>query len=129
MSWNGEVQSGGYWHALYGRKGDILLEGGGGRTRTNRMQHEGRYYQQMKEHGGATRISACVFSSPNTTVVMEHPSAVFPLTASFRTQMINLPWFDISLSLANWSEHLVESTMCVQRDLIVGVVRALGFSA
>ena len=128
MCWNGEVQSGGYWHALYGRKGDILLEGGGGRTRTNVMQHEGRYYQQMKEHRGPTRISACIFSSPKTTVIMEHPTAVSPLTASFRKQAINLPWFDIGLSLANWSECLVERTVRVQRDLVVAVVRALGFS-
>jgi hypothetical protein len=63
MSWNGAVDSGGYWHALYGRKGDVLLESGGGRIRTNVMQHEGRYYQQMKKHGGPTRISGFIFSS------------------------------------------------------------------
>ena len=129
MSWNGEVQSGGYWHALYGRRGDTLLESGGGRIRTNVMQHEGRYYQKMKEHGGPTRISGYVFSSPKTTVIMEHPAAALPLTASFRKQLINLPWFDIGLSLANRSEHLVERTVHVQREFIAAIIAALGFSA
>jgi hypothetical protein len=129
MSWNGTVASGGYWHALYGRKGDVLLEFGGGRIRTNVMRHEGRYYQQMKKHGGPTRVSGCIFSSPKTTVMMEHPTAVFPLTASFRRQLINLPWFEIDLSLANWSDHLVERTVHLQREFIAAVVAALGLSA
>ena len=128
MSWNGTVQSGAYWHALYGRKGDVLLESGGGRIRTNVMLHEGRYYQQMKEHDGPTRISGCIFSSPKTTVIMEHPAAAFPLAASFRKQLIHLPWFEIGLSLANWSEHLVERTVRVQRDLVLAVIQALGLS-
>ena len=56
-SWNGLVSSGGYWHALYGRKGDHLLEEDAGLQRSNTMQHDGRYYQTM-EHGEKTRISA-----------------------------------------------------------------------
>jgi hypothetical protein len=43
MSWNGALESGGYWHALYGRKGDIVLEMDTGRTRTNTMLHDGRF--------------------------------------------------------------------------------------
>jgi hypothetical protein len=127
MSLNGTVDSGAYWHAFYGRKGDVLLESGGGRIRTNVMRHEGRYYQQMK-HGGATRLSGCIFSSPKTTVIMEHPTAAFPLTASFRKQLINLPWFEIDSSLANWSEHLVERTVHMQREFIAAVIAALGLS-
>lgn len=128
MTWNGEVESGGYWHALYGRKGDTLLESGGGRTRTNVMQHEGRYYQLMRKHGGPTRISGCIFSSPKTTVMMENPAAGFPVTASFRKELIQLPWFDIGLSLVNWSEGLVERTVQLQREFVLAVVRAFGFS-
>jgi hypothetical protein len=128
MSWNGTVSSGAYWHALYGRKGDVLLESDGGRIRTNAMRHEGRYYQRMK-HGGPTRISGCIFLSPRTTVMMENPTAAFPLTASFRKQLINLPWFEIDTSLANWSEHLVERTVHVQREFIAAIIAALGLSA
>jgi hypothetical protein len=127
-SWKGAVSSGAYWHALYGRKGDILLEPGGGLMRCNVMQHEGRYYQTMKKHGGPTRISGCIFSSPRTTAILEHPAAPFPLTASFRRQLLQLPWFAIALSLANWSEHLVERKIVVQRDYVAAVIKALGFS-
>jgi hypothetical protein len=126
-SWNGAVTSGGYWHALYGRKSDILLEPGGGLMDRTMMPHEGRYYQTMKKHDGPSRISGCIFSSPKTTAILEHPAAPFPLTASFRRQLLQLPWFSIALSLANWSEHLVERQLAVQREYIAAVINALGF--
>ena len=126
-SWNGVVTSGGYWHALYGRKGDILLEPSGRFVHRTMMQHEGRYYQTMKKHDGSTRISGCIFSSPKTTAILEHPAAPFPLTASFRRQLLQLPWFSIALSLANWSEHLVERQLAVQREYITAVINAPGF--
>ena len=129
MTWNGVVESGGYWHALYGRQGDILLESDAGQIRANVMQHKGRYYQHMKDHGDPTRISAFIFSSPRTAVIMENPAAPVPLTASFRRQLINLPWFEIGLSLANWSENLVARTIEVQRAFIVGVIAALRLSS
>jgi hypothetical protein len=47
----GRLLSGGYWHALYGRKGDPLFEDGHHyRQTTSSMLHEGRYYATMK-HG------------------------------------------------------------------------------
>ena len=120
------MTTGGYWHALYGRKGDILLEPSGGfSTHRTMMQHEGRYYQTMKNHEGPTRISGCIFSSPKTTAILEHPGAPFPLTATFRRQLLQLPWFSIALSLANWSEQLVERQLVVQREYITAVVGAL----
>jgi hypothetical protein len=125
---NGAVCSGGYWHALYGRKGDKLLEPSGGFVRSNVMQHEGRYYQTMKKHGGTTRISGCIFSSPRTTAILEHPAALFPLTVSFRRQLLQLPWFAIALSLANWSQHLVERKIAVEREYVAGVIKALGYA-
>lgn len=35
MSWNGVLESGAYWHALYGRKGDMLFESGMSHSRIN----------------------------------------------------------------------------------------------
>jgi hypothetical protein len=125
-SWKGEIQSGAYWYALYGRKGDTLLEPGGGFMRINEMKHEGRYYQILEAHNGPARISGCIFSTPRTTVLMEHPSAAFPLTKSFRRRLLELPWFSVSLSLANWSEHLVERIVAVQREYVSAVVTAFG---
>jgi hypothetical protein len=126
-SWNGLVSSGGYWHALYGRKGDHLLEEDAGLQRSNMMQHDGRYYQTM-EHGEKTRISAFIFSSSETTALMENPAAVNPLREALRSQFIGLPWFDISQSLANWSEGLVERTIEVQRATIKAVAESLGLA-
>lgn len=127
MSENGALLSGGYWHALYGRKNDVLMEMQGRVTKTNTMKHDGRYYQKMK-HDGQTRTSAFVFSSPKTTAIMENPSAPFPLTTAFRRHLIDLPRFDIGLSLANWSDGLVAQTLLAQRQLIAGVVKTVGLS-
>ena len=125
MNCNGALESGGYWHALYGRKGDVLFEMQGGTTRTNILQHDGRYYKTMK-HGGHTRVSAFVFSSPKTTAIMENPEAPFPLSTAFRRRLFNLPHFEIGLSLANWSDGLVARTVQVQRELITGLIHTLG---
>jgi hypothetical protein len=126
FNWNGALNSGGYWHALYGHKGDVLLEMPEGR-RTTIMRHDGRYYKAMK-HGAPTRISAFVFSSPETTAIMENPVGPFPLTTAFRCHLLNLPWFNIGLSLANWSDGLVARTIQTQRELITGIVHTLGLS-
>jgi hypothetical protein len=128
MSWNGIVTSGGYWHALYGRKGDILLDTDRPYNRANGMLHDGRFRQIMK-HGGPTRISAFVFSTAETLAIMENPLAPFPLTAAFRSGLIDLPSFDIGVSLADWSDRLVAKTIDHQRQLISGVVMALGLDA
>jgi hypothetical protein len=127
MSWNGALESGGYWHALYGRKGDVVAEMSSGHTRTNRMQHEGRYNQTMK-HGGPTRISGFIFSSPEATSMLEHPAAPNPIDPAFRRLSVDLPRFDIALSLMNWSDGLVERTVALQRDMIGGVLRTAGLA-
>jgi len=127
MSWNGSLESGGYWHALYGRKGDIVLEMDTGRTRANTMLHDGRFKQRTK-NGERTRVSAFVFSSSKVTAIMENPSAPFPLTTVFRRHLIDLPRFEIGLSLANWSDGLVARTVAAQREMIAGVIETLGLS-
>jgi hypothetical protein len=124
ICWNGNVESGGFWHGLYGQKGDTLVEMDTRSTRTNTLLHDGRYYQKMKG-GGPTRISAFIFSSPKTTAALENPDAPFPISAAFRRNLFMLPWFNISSSIANWSEGLVARTIEVQRRLITGVIDTL----
>jgi hypothetical protein len=124
--WHGAVSSGGYWYGLYGRKGDVILEGGGGMTRRNIMQHEGRYFQVMK-HGDPTRVSAFIFSSPKTTALMENPEPANTISPSFRKRALNLPWFEMDLSLMNWSDGLVKEMVRIQREYIASVVAAMGF--
>jgi hypothetical protein len=124
MTWNGALESGGYWHALYGRKGDRIAEMSSGRTQMNRMQHEGRFYQKMK-HGGPTRISAFVFASPTATAVLENPVTPNPLPSACRQLSVELPRFDITLSQMDWSEGIVAKTVAVQREMIEGVLGIL----
>jgi hypothetical protein len=78
------------------------------------------------KNGDRTRISAFVFSSPKITAIMENPSAPFPLTTVFRRHVVELPRFEIGLSLANWSNGLVTKNVRAQRQMIAGVVRTLG---
>jgi hypothetical protein len=92
------------------------------------MQHDGRYHQTM-EHGGKTRISAFIFSSPETTALMENPEPISPLPGALRRQFIRLPWFDISQSLVKWSKGLVEKTVEAQREIIQAVAASSGFAA
>jgi len=90
------------------------------------MQHEGRYFQVMK-HGDPTRVSAFIFSSPKTTALMENPEPANTISPSFRKRALNLPWFEMDLSLMNWSDGLVKEMVRIQREYIASVVAAMGF--
>lgn len=120
----GRLLSGGYWHALYGRKGDPLFEGGHFRQEMSTMLHEGRYYATMK-HGHPTRLSGVLFASPRSTAFMEHPSPVNSVPSEFRKLLFGVPRFDVGISLANWSDGLVSKTVALQREMISGVVDTL----
>jgi hypothetical protein len=124
MNDNGRQLSGGYWHALYGRKGDPLFEGGYHKQEMSQMLHEGRYYATMK-HGQLTRLSGILFASPASTAFMEHPSPVNPVPSAFRKRLINIPRFEIGASLVNWNEGLVAKNVDLQRQMIAGIVNAL----
>jgi len=124
MNDNGRLLSGGYWYALYGRKGDPLFEGGYLKQETSKMLHEGRYHATMK-HGDPTRLSGILFASPRSTAFMEHPAPVNPVPTAFRKLLINIPRFDIDASLANWSVGLVSKTVELQRQMIAGIVDTL----
>ena len=65
-----------FWYALYGHKGDLLLESKGYRYASSPLLHDGRFFQTMKSHGGPSRVSAVVFSMPRSVVMMENPNAV-----------------------------------------------------
>jgi hypothetical protein len=48
--------------------------------------------------------------------------------APFRRHIVGLPFFDINLSLANWSVGLVARTIQLQRDTASAVISSLGLS-
>ena len=92
----------------------------GGTTRTNILQHDGRYYKTMK-HGGHTRVSAFVFSSPKTTAIMENPErcSLFrrPFVAAFlisRTSRLASP---LRIGLMGLSRERCRSSASLSLDL------------
>jgi hypothetical protein len=122
MNDRGRLESGGYWHGLYGCKGDPLFEIGSAKIAS--MLHDGRYYATMK-HGKKTRLSGVFFASPRTTAFMEHPEPINPVPNGFRKLLINVDRFEMGVSLANWTDGLVAQTVEVQRRTIAGVAQAL----
>jgi SLOG cluster3 family len=92
---DGQISSGPFWFALYGRKGDPLLESRGFDYRSMPLAHEGRFFQTMKSHGNPTRVSAVVFSIPQATLLMENPNAERPLPPNVRAALLKLPRFSI----------------------------------
>lgn len=124
-TFNGEMYSGGYWCAFYARKGDVLFEGDRYRSvGSSRMLHEGRFYQ-IKKNGDPTQTSAFILSSPESTAVFEHPNAGLPIPDDLRTELIDLPAFDLEKSILNWAPGLVASTVKAQRDWIQAIASAM----
>jgi hypothetical protein len=123
----GYVGSGAFWFALYGRRGDPLLESRGYAYRSIPMAHEGRFYQTMtKSHGGPTRVSAVVYSLPHATILMENPNAAKPLPPRVRAALLKMPRFRLDLSILEWEPGLVSRLVESQREIVVRATAALG---
>ena len=103
------------WFALYGRKGDPMVEMRGLDYRSTPMLHDGRFYQTMKDHGGPTLVSAVVFSMPRATVLMENPAPAKPLPPQFRGALLRTPHFRLDLSICEWEQGIVQATVASQR--------------
>lgn len=89
------------------------------------MAHEGRFFQTMKSHGGATRVSAVVYALPRATILMENPNAVHPLPPRFRASMLKAPFFRLDLSLIEWEPGLVAQSVQLQYRTILATEKAL----
>lgn len=122
---DGQVGSGPFWFALYGRKGDPLLETRGYSYRGAAMLHDGRFFQTIKSHGGSTRLSGVVYSLPRATILMENPAAIHPLPDKFRASMLKAPFFRLDLSVLEWEAGLVQRTIDTDRQIVEAAVRAL----
>jgi hypothetical protein len=121
----GYVGSGPFWFALYGRKDDPMLESRGYAYRHTPMLHDGRFYQTIASHGGATRISAVVYALPRGTILMEHPAAAKPLPPHFRASMLKSPFFRLDLSMIEWRPGLVQTLIDSDRHMIDAAIAAL----
>jgi hypothetical protein len=112
MSWQGFVNSGVLWYALYGWKGapvferHCLLVPFSTRTIVP-MQHDGRFRLSQK-------LSAVVFSFPNATLLAESFRATAPVSDTFRRHFPYLPWAQVSTSIINWLPDQVKGTISLQ---------------
>jgi hypothetical protein len=112
------VDSGALWFALYGRKGDPMIEMRGCDYHQIAMLHDGRFTLSLK-------ISAVVYSLPRTTVLMEHPAPARPLPPKFRASMLNLPFFALERSVCEWTPGLVAQYLHYQRTMVAEAAQAL----
>jgi hypothetical protein len=115
---DGEVGTGALWFALYGRKGDPMIEMQGCDYRQIAMLHDGRFALSSK-------ISAVVYSLPKATVLMEHPAPARPLPPHFRASMLKVPFFRLELSLCEWKPGLIKSHADVTHDMVRAAAKAL----
>lgn len=123
---DGYVGSGPFWFALYGRKGDPLLESRGFDYRSTPLAHDGRFFQIMRKgHGGPTLVSAVVYSLPHAIVAMEHPSPAKPLPMRVRIELLKLPRFRLDLSILEWKPGLVSAYIEHQRQAFDSASEAL----
>jgi hypothetical protein len=123
---DGEVGSGALWFALYGRKGDPMIETECFTYHIRNMLHDGRVFQTIQAHGGPTRVSAVIYSLPRATVLMENPSATRPLPPYFRAELLKTPFFCLDRSICEWKLGLVKSRIEVERESIKATADALG---
>jgi hypothetical protein len=114
----GQVGTGALWFALYGRKGDPMIEMQGCDYRQVSMLHDGRFTLSAK-------ISAVVYSLPRATILMEHPSPAMPLPPHFRASLLKTPFFRLELSQCEWTPGIVASYLNVQRTMVAETAKAL----
>jgi hypothetical protein len=127
---DGYFGSGPFWFALYGRKGDPLIESRGFDYRSIPLAHEGRFFQMMKSHGQPTRISAVVYSISCASILMENPNAAHSLPGRVRGALLKLPRFRLDLSIMEWEPGLVSRIIEVQRLTVIAAGNELrGFDA
>lgn len=115
---DGAVGTGGLWFALHGRKNDPMIEMQGCDYREIPMLHDGRFAQTK-------RVSAVVYSLPDKTVLMEHPSPAYPIPPGCRASLLKLPFFALDRSVCEWKPGIVTSYLDFQRKMVAAAAKAL----
>jgi hypothetical protein len=115
---DGAVGSGALWFALYGRKGDPMMEMEGCDYHEIAMLHGGRFEQTKN-------LSGVVYALPRRTVLMEHPSPDRPIPPNFRASLLKLPFFALDRSICEWEPGLIQSYLAHQRRMVTAAARAL----
>jgi len=118
---DGTVGAGGLWYALYGKKNDPMMQMQGLDYRSVPMLHDGRFAL-------SAGISAVIYSLPKATVLFENPKPARPLPAGCRVSLLKAPFFRLDLSICEWSQNLVQSTVDHQKRAVAAAALALAAS-
>jgi hypothetical protein len=115
---DGAVGAGGLWYALYGKKGDPMLEMQGLDYRRASMLHDGRFTL-------SPMISAVVYALPKATVLFENPAPINRLPQNCRISLLKTPFFRLEYSCCEWALGLVESEVHLQKRKVAAAADAL----
>jgi hypothetical protein len=115
---DGQVGSGALWHALYGAKGDPLIDMRGADYHVTGMLHHGKFLQ-------SDGVSAVIYSLHNSTVMFEHPSPARPLSPNLRASLLKLRWFNLDRSYLNWSNRGVAKRVAIDKATVRDAAAAL----
>jgi hypothetical protein len=121
MSWQGSVNSGVLWYALYGWKGAPVFE-----RHCLLIPFEGRSLLPMRHEGRfrrSTKLSAAVISFPNATMLAESFRATAPVSDAFRRHFPGLPLAHVPSSIINWIPNQVKETISIQAQMICTMAR------
>jgi hypothetical protein len=101
MSGHGGLTSGALWYAFYGWKdAPIFEEDFHLRERIVAMGHDGRFRLQGTRK---SKLSGSIIALSEGLVLFENPWSNHPLLDRARRFAERLPWFNLGLSICNWS--------------------------
>ena len=121
------LTSGALWYAVYGWKDAPVLEEA--YYKRVRMQHDGRF--RIKNR--STKYSAVLYVLSESSVLLENPWAKHRLRDDSRFALCRYPWFDLTRSICDWKNGLVERQIELQRESILALeerideVQSFGF--
>ena len=110
------LTSGALWYAMYGWKGAPVFEEGTSGKKT--MQHEGRFRLNGDEK---SELSAVLIVLPNSVVLFENPWATCRLPDDARFAFCKYPCFDLTHSICDWQEGMVEQLLTLQEHTITAL--------
>lgn len=107
------LTSGAIWHAFYGWKGAPLADVG--RHGRVHMGHDGRF---RLASDSKSRLAATLVSFEEGVVLFENPWADRGLPSGFRRACLDLPWFKLENSIANWTPGEASARVEMGKQLV-----------
>lgn len=115
------ITCGAIWYAMYGWKGAPVFEEC--THKTVRMGHDGRF---RLDGNTKTKLSAVLVVLTDCAVLLENPWAAHRLPDHARFKLSRFPWFDLTRSIADWSQGDAAHQIAIQRRMIEAMDRYHG---